>query len=262
MDTLTLVTTGDRWSAAGKGPAPGRGLFVKELELALLNGDAHLAVHSAKDLPADLPPGLAVVAVPTREDPRDVLVGVAGGLDALPPGARVGTGSPRRVAQLRAARPDVEVVPVRGNVGTRLGLIDKGTVDAVVLAAAGLNRLGVTRDDVVPLDPAVSTPAPGQGLLAIEAVAGSDAAAVLATLDDAAAHACLRAERRLLAALGGGCMQPVGALATARDGALELIAFAGSEDGLRAKRASARGSLDEPEDVADVAAAQLQEVRR
>lgn len=262
MDTLTLVTTGDRWSAAGGGAAPGKGLFVKELEHALLNGDAHLAVHSAKDLPADLPEGLAVVAVPPREDPRDVLVGVAGGLEALPPGARVGTGSPRREAQLRAARPDLEIVAVRGNVGTRLGLIDDGRVDAVVLAAAGLNRLGVVRDDAVPLDPAVSTPAPGQGLLAIEAVAGSDAAAALVALDDPAAHACLRAERRLLAALGGGCMQPVGALATARDGALDLIAFAGSEDGSRAERAAARGSLDHPEDVADLAAVQLQEVRR
>ncbi len=151
---------------------------------------------------------------------------------------------------------------MRGNVGTRLALVDEGRVDAVVLAAAGLNRLGVARADAVPLDPEVSTPAPGQGLLAIEAVAGSEAAAALSVLDDVAAHACLRAERRLLAALGGGCMQPVGALATARDGALDLIAFAGSEDGLRAERTTAGGSIDHPEEVADVAAARLQEVRR
>lgn len=257
-----MVTTGDRWSASGaEGPAPTRGLFVKELEQALLDGRADLAVHSAKDLPADLPDGLAVLAVPPREDPRDVLVGHAGGLAGLPTGAMVGTGSPRREAQLRAARPDLGIVPVRGNVGTRLNLLESGELDALVLAAAGLNRLGIARDDIAPLDPGMSTPAPGQGLLAIEGVAGSRAAAALEGLDDPAAHVCLRAERRLLAALGGGCMQPVGALATADGEELTIVAFAGSEDGLSAQRVLESGGIDEPEGVADRAAARLQEVR-
>ncbi len=261
METLELVTTGDRWSAAGGGPAPTRGLFVKELEQALLDGRADLAVHSAKDLPADLPEGLGVVAAPTREDPRDVLVGARGGLDALPEGARVGTGSPRRTAQLLAARPDLQVVPVRGNVGTRLSRIGD-EVDALVLAAAGLSRLGITREDVSPFDPEVCTPAPGQGLLAIETRLEGDAARACAALDDPVAHACLRAERRLLAALGGGCMAPVGGLATpGAPGELDLLAFAGSEDGSVAARARARGPIEEPEALADLVARQLAEVR-
>lgn len=259
---LELVTTGDRWSAAGGGPAPDRGLFVKELEQALLDGRAGLAVHSAKDLPADLPAGLGVVAVPGREDPRDVLVGDAGGLAALARGARVGTGSPRRAAQLLAARPDLDVVPVRGNVGTRLRRLDDGELDALVLAAAGLNRLGIARTDITPLETAVCTPAPGQGLLAIEARTDGDAALACAALDDAVAHACLRAERRLLAALGGGCMAPVGALAApAGEGELLLAAFAGSEDGSAAARADDRGPIGDPEALADRVARRLAEVR-
>lgn len=234
---------------------------MKELEQALLDGRADLAVHSAKDLPADLPPGLAVVASPAREDPRDVLVGVRGGLDALPAGARVGTGSPRRAAQLLAARPDLTIVPVRGNVGTRLERIGDG-VDALVLAAAGLRRLGIAREDITPLDPDVCTPAPGQGLLALETRADGAAAEAVAALDDPAARACLRAERRLLAALGGGCMAPVGALAVpAGPGTLELVAFAGSEDGTRATRARATGPDDAPEALADRVAEQFAEVR-
>jgi hydroxymethylbilane synthase len=257
-----VVTTGDRWSASGAaGPVPTRGLFVKELEQALLDGRADLAVHSAKDLPADLPDGLAVLAVPAREDPRDVLVGHAAGLAGLPAGAIVGTGSPRREAQLRAARPDIEVVPVRGNVGTRLRLLESGELHALVLAAAGLNRLGVSRDDITALDPEVSTPAPGQGLLAIEGVAGSGAASALEALDDVAAHVCLRAERRLLAALGGGCLQPVGALASIDGDELTMVAFAGSEDGLSAQRTHVSGGVHDPEGLADRAAERLQEVR-
>jgi hydroxymethylbilane synthase len=263
VELLEVVTTGDRWSAsaAPEAPAPARGLFVKELEQALLDGRAHIAVHSAKDLPAGLPPGLGVVAVPAREDPRDVLVGCRAGLDGLREGARVGTGSPRRAAQLALARPDVAVVPVRGNVGTRLALLGRG-VDALMLAAAGLNRLGIERDDVVHLTPEVSTPAPGQGLLAIEGVMGSPAAAALRSLDDAHAHSCLRAERRLLAALGGGCMQPVGALARADGpGSLTLTAFAGSEDGARSSRARRTGDIADPETLGDRVAAALAMVR-
>jgi hydroxymethylbilane synthase len=235
---------------------------VKELEEALLDGRAHLAVHSAKDLPGELPPGLAVLAVPPREDPRDVLVGAPGGVDALPGGARVGTGSPRRAAQLRAARADLEVVPIRGNVGTRLDKLARGDVDALVLAAAGLRRLGLWPEGTVALDVELSTPAPGQGLLAIE---GRDddpeTAAAVAALDDALAHACLRAERALLAALGGGCMHPVGALCE-RDGpGLRLTAFAGSEDGARAEWAVLSGDLADPDRLGRGVAAALLAVR-
>src|SRR5690606_30252692 len=153
------------------------------------------------------------VAVPTREDPRDVLIGAPGGLAALPTGARVGTGSPRRAAQLLAARPDLTVAPIRGNVGTRLDKLARGETDALVLAAAGLRRLGLAPAGAVPLPVDVCTPAPGQGLLAVEGRRDDPAsAAAAAALDDPASHVCLRAERALLTALGGGCMRPVGAL--------------------------------------------------
>ncbi|MEQ9336372.1 MAG: hydroxymethylbilane synthase [Miltoncostaeaceae bacterium] len=264
VSTLEITTTGDRWSAEDGGEPPTRGLFVKELELALLDGRAHLAVHSAKDLPADLPDGLAVVAVPARDDPRDVLVGSPEGLAGLPAGATVGTGSPRRAAQLRAARHHVDLVPIRGNVGTRLDKLDDVGLDALVLAAAGLNRLGIRRGDVVPLEPVVCTPAPGQGLLAIEALAGSAAAAALADLDDRHAHTCLLAERRLLSALGGGCMQPIGALAVAApaDGLLQLTAFAGSADGQRHRRTTLAGPAGDPCGLADRVADEIREVRQ
>ena len=243
-EELPVVTTGDRLSAEGREP-DGKGVFVKELERALLDGAADLAVHSAKDLPVELPAGLAVVAVPDREDPRDVLVG-APGLNDLASGARVGTGSPRRAAQLLAARGDLEIAPMRGNVDTRLRKLDRGEVDALVLAAAGLSRLGVDRPDVAPLPVVVCVPAPGQGLLAIEARAGSAAAAAAAALDAADAHACLLAERAVLEALGGGCRSPVGALARARGDVLHLTAFREDEGGGDRRSAAASGPIGEP----------------
>lgn len=257
-----MTTTGDRWSASGTGPAPDKGLFVKELEGALLDGRAHLAVHSAKDLPGELPDGLGVLAVPPREDPRDVLVGPAGGLGALPPGARVATGSPRRAAQILAARPDLVIVPIRGNVGTRLDKLARGDADALVLAAAGLRRLGLDPAGTTPLAVEVSTPAPGQGLLALEGRLGDAAAAAAATLDDPVAHACLRAERALLAALGGGCLEPIGALCEPAGGGLRMTAFAGSADGARAERVVVAGELAAPEPMAARAAAALGVARR
>jgi hydroxymethylbilane synthase len=262
-ELLGLTTTGDRWSASGTGPAPDKGLFVKELEEALRDGRAHLAVHSAKDLPGELPAGLAVLAVPAREDPRDVLVGPAGGLDALPAGARVATGSPRRAAQVLAARPDLVIVPIRGNVGTRLDKLARGDADALVLAAAGLRRLGLTPAGLTPLPVTVSTPAPGQGLLAIEGRVGEPvAAAAAAVLDDPAAHACLRAERAVLAALGGGCLEPIGALCEARGDDLRITAFAGSADGARGERVVVEGPRDDPEALGAAAGGRLAGVRR
>ena len=226
---LEMITTGDRWSLAGAPDAPGadvKGMFVKELEEALLDGRADIAVHSAKDLPGELPTGLAVLATPPRENPGDVLVGEPGGLAALAPGARVGTTSPRRRAQVLAVRPDLEVVEVRGNVDTRLAKLDAGEVDAIVLAAAGLARLGIARPDAVALPLDACLPAAGQGIVAIEGRA--DDAAVrdaCAVLDDPASRACLAAERAFLARLGGGCSVPAGALCTHNGESLRMRAW-------------------------------------
>lgn len=252
------MTTGDRWSAAG-GIAATRGLFVKEIEEALLDGRADLAVHSAKDLPGELPPGLAILAVPEREDPRDVLVGPPDGLEGLLPGARVGTGSPRRAAQIRLARRDITCVEIRGNVGTRLDKLARGEgVDALMLAAAGLSRLGLEPAGVTPLDVTVCVPAPGQGALAIEGRAGRvDLADVVAFLDDPATAGCVRAERALLAALGGGCLEPVGALGTLEDGVLRLTGFAASEDGGAHARGEVVGAASDAERLGHELAATL-----
>ncbi len=218
---LEMTTTGDRWSLAGAPQQPGtdvKCMFVKELEEALLDGRADIAVHSAKDLPGELPSGLAVLATPVREDPSDVLVGSPGGLDALPAGAVVGTTSPRRRAQVLAARPDLQVAEVRGNVDTRLAKLDAGDVDALVLAAAGLARLGISRPDAVPLTGERFLPAAGQGIVAVEGRADDEPLReALAPLDDPASRACLAAERAFLARLGGGCSVPAGALCI-RDG--------------------------------------------
>jgi hydroxymethylbilane synthase len=261
-EALELVTTGDRWSASGGDPAPDRGLFVKELEEALLDGRAHLAVHSAKDLPADLPDGLGVVAVPPREDARDVLVGVPGGIDHLPRGARVGTGSPRRAAQLLDARPDAVVLPVRGNVGTRIEKLAAGRYDALVLAAAGLRRLGLEPPGTSPLPVDLSTPAPGQGLLAVEArLDGEAARAAAEALDDPVANACLQAERALLEGLGGGCMRPVGAYCEPTAGGLRLIAFAAPEAAPGGDRVVLEGEIGEAAALGRRAAAELAGVR-
>ena len=241
---------------------PDKGLFVKELEEALLDGRAHLAVHSAKDLPSPLPAGLALLAVPPREDPRDVVVGPFGGLGGLPAGAAVATGSARRAAQILAARPDLDVVPIRGNVGTRLEKLAAGHADAIILAAAGLRRLGLEPEGASPLPVEVSTPAPGQGLLAVQGRDDDPAlAAAVASLDDSTAHACLRAERALLVGLGGGCLQPVGGYCEAAGSGLRLTAFAQSEDGSRSDRVVREGSLSDPEGLGAAAAAALAGVR-
>jgi hydroxymethylbilane synthase len=248
VELLPLVTTGDRRSRApgSASAADVTGLFVKELEEALLAGDADLAVHSAKDLPTDLPPGLAVLAVPERADPRDVLV-APGGLEDLPPGSRIGTGSPRRREQLREVRPDLIAVDVRGNVDTRLAKLRRGEVDGLVLAAAGLARLGIDAGPTEPLDPAAFVPAPGQGCLALEGCLGrDDLAEAAAAVDDPAAHAALRAERAFLAGLGGGCLTPVGALGEARGGELRLLGYLAPPGG-RARRGSVAGAAADAE---------------
>lgn len=213
------------------GPVDDKSRWVSELERALLARDIDLAVHSAKDVPAELAGGLSLVAIPAREDPRDAICG-APSLGALAAGARVGTSSLRRAAQIRAARSDVEVVEVRGNVDTRLGKLARGEYDALVLAVAGLHRLG--RGDVVDgvLDELV--PAAGQGALALEARDGEFSVdGVAGGLVDADATACVLAERELTRALGASCNTPVGAYArvVGTGGELELTAWVGRADG-------------------------------
>jgi len=221
-EIVTITTAGDRTP-----PPEDKSRWVSELERALLEGRIDLAVHSAKDVPAELAEGLELVAIPERADPRDGICG-APSLAALAPGARVGTSSLRRAAQIRALREDVEVLPVRGNVDTRLRRLAEGRFDALVLAVAGLERLGYRPDAV--LDELV--PAAGQGALALQARVGAGLDAVLEALRDPEATACVGAERELTRALGASCNTSVAAHARAlEDGRLELTAWVGRADG-------------------------------
>lgn len=213
---VVIRTTGDEGSSRPTGSDAGKGLFTKELEDALLDGRIDAAVHSLKDMGAVLPDGLELAAFPERGDPRDALVTVAGApLEALPPGARVGTSSLRRIAALRAHRADLEVVPLRGNVPTRVGRVERGEMDGAVLALAGLRRLTLAAN-AVPLDPSEFVPAPGQGALAIQIRrADPGTRAVIAPLDDAAVRVAVLAERAAMAELEGGCRVPLGAVCLA-----------------------------------------------
>jgi hydroxymethylbilane synthase len=232
-----ITTSGDRTT----GPLTGDGAFVKEIQRALAAGEIDLAVHSLKDLPTDPVEGLVVAAVPERADPHDALVGAR--LGDLQPGTRVGTGSPRRSAQLLHARPGIVVVPIRGNVPTRVEAARSGSLDAVVLAAAGLGRLGMQADDILP--EGVMLPAPGQGALALETRAGDDELrARLVPLHHGPSAAAVTAERATLRELGGGCLLPVGALALPQpDGSIVLTACATSADGAEQVRAFGRASF-------------------
>ena len=250
-ELVVIKTTGDRLATRDLSTIGGKRLFVKEIEEALLNGSIDLAAHSAKDLPADLPPGLAIGAALPREDPRDAVVLPRGGAAGGPPLAtlrgtpRVGTGSVRRVAQLARAVPRARFLSIRGNVGTRLRKLDDGECDALVLAAAGLVRLGLGERVSARLATDECLPAPGQGIVAIEARESDQAAAaVLACIDDGAARAALRAERALVQALGGDCRVPIGALAVTDSGGLTLDAVVASVDGRQLLRRQARGSED------------------
>lgn len=211
----------------------GAGVFVSALRATVEAGDADVAVHSLKDLPTAPAPMLRLAAVPLREDPSDVLVCAApwSSLAELPRGARVGTGSPRRVAQLGALRPDLTIVAVRGNVDTRIAKVRSGELDAVVLARAGLVRLGRLADVSYAFAPGEMLPAPGQGALAIECRAADTDLAdqISAALDDPVSRACVEAERAVLAGLEAGCSAPVGALARVVDGSLTLEAVVGSD---------------------------------
>ena len=244
---LPLKTTGDRLQDVSLAALGGKGLFVKEIEEALLDGRADLAVHSAKDLPAATPPGLELVAFPERGDPRDALVGRERGatLDGLSRGARVGTGSVRRIAELKAHRSDLELVPLRGNVPTRLRKLEDEGLDAVILACAGLERLGLADRIDERLAPEAMLPAVAQGILAIEGRAGDAIARDAAALGHAATTAQAAAERAVLVRLEADCNVPLGAYAEASAAGLRLRALLAATEGNRMARAEAEGSADE-----------------
>jgi len=257
VELVGLSTTGDV-SRAELTQIGGTGVFVSTLRERLLDGSVDFAVHSLKDLPTWTESGLVLAAVPPRDDPRDALAARNGDkLADLPPGARIGTGSPRRAAQLLMIRPDLRPVPIRGNAGTRLGRVTSGEVDAVVLAYAGLARIG--RLDVVSqvFEPEEMMPAPGQGALAVECLASrADLAELLGQIDDQASRAATDAERSLLAALQAGCTAPVGAYAAGTD-ALRLDAIVAAADGGEALRASAAGPVSEAGRIGRQVAAEL-----
>jgi hydroxymethylbilane synthase len=241
VEIVPMRTEGDRLAEARLAVVGGKGLFVREIEEALLRGDIDLAVHSLKDLPAETPAGLTLAAFPPREDARDVLVARhAVTVRTLAPGARVGTSSPRRRALLLSVRPDLCVEPIRGNVDTRLGKLGGGEWDAVVLAAAGLHRLGLAPEHREALDPAVFVPAVGQGIIAVQARADdATTLAALARVDDGPTRACARAERAYLARLGASCNTPMAAHARRDGAALRMAAVVASEDGRHVLRAEA-----------------------
>ena len=239
-----IQTTGDKFQTGPLKEIGNKGLFTKEIEEALLDGRVDLAVHSLKDMPTALPDGLQITATPEREDPRDVIIG--GRLNELAAGARIGTGSLRRMAQLSAARPEIAVQPIRGNVDTRLRKLDEGQFEAIVLAAAGLNRLGWSHRIAEHLPVEIMCPAVGQGSLAIETRAdGGRAMQACLRLNDAATHACITAERAVLSELGGGCQVPVGAHATISDGRMHVRGIVISPDGSTIVRREAEGKPSE-----------------
>ena len=257
VELVDISTEGDRSSAA-IAQLGGTGVFVTALREALLAGEVDLAVHSYKDLPTAPAAGLVLAAVPPREDPRDALVARDGlTLGELPPGSTVGTGAPRRVAQLRALGLGLDVVPIRGNVDTRLGRVRSdagGDLDAVVLARAGLARLGLLDRITETLDPLQVLPAPAQGALAVECRDDDDVTrALLATLDDAGTRACVAAERATLAALQAGCSAPVAAFAEVAEGEegpeLYLRASVTALDGSDGVRGSLTGPLGRAADL-------------
>ena len=254
-----IKTSGDKLQTAALAASGTKGLFIKEIEEALLAGQVDLAVHSMKDLPTDLPEGLGVGAVPEREDPHDALVSKSGlGIKELPQGARVGTSSLRRQSQLLAMRSDLQVVPMRGNVDTRLRKLDRGDCDALVLAGAGLKRLGFASHITSWFPEDEICPAVGQGALAIEiSLQNSDVRDAVAPLDHSATHQAVRAERAMLAALGGGGQLPIAAYAKHGSGKLHLMGVVASPEGTRVIRASASGKPDDPESLGKRVAEEL-----
>jgi hydroxymethylbilane synthase len=249
VEIRVIKTTGDRLANIPLTQSGTKGLFIKEIEEALAKGIVDLAVHSLKDLPTEQPPGLTVAAVPQREDARDVLVSREGaGLATLPAGSKVGTSSLRRQSQLRALRSDVEVVPVRGNLDTRLRKLDGAEYDALVVAAAGIHRLGFGQRVAEYFALETMCPAVGQGAIAIE-VRSSDERTQRAVrpLDHRMTHQAIRAERAALRQLGGGCQVPIAIHGWCEDERLRLLGVVAAMDGSRIVRASDSGPAEEPE---------------
>lgn len=251
IEPKEIRTEGDRRAHDSLLRIGGQGVFVKEIEAALLRGEIDFAVHSLKDMPAELAAGCVIAAVPERGDPRDALVSRdSAPLAELPAGARVGTGSARRAVQLRALRPDVEPMDIRGNVDTRIRKVDEGEVDAVVLAAAGLERLGLLGRAAQVFAPDVMLPAVGQGALAVEARADdTDLLELLSAIDHRESRLACETERSFLGRLGGGCRLPFGALAAVEGDTVRARAFISDADGARLLRAEVGGPAAEPQAV-------------
>ena len=250
FDITTLSTAGDRDRRSSLASL-GRGAFVKEIEVALLEARIDMAVHSAKDVPSELPDGLTLAGTVPRQDPRDVLVNRWSlPLDDLPEGARIGTSSPRRTAQITARRPDIEMLPIRGNVGTRLEKASGPDYDGVVLAAAGLARLGRLDEVSEYLPVELCTPDVGQGTLAVEVREDDrELIAMLAQIDHAPTSKALRAERSFLASLGGGCTAPIAAYARVEGDRLSIISMAATPDGSHIYRRDGEWSAEHPEEA-------------
>ena len=259
VSILGLTTRGDEILDRTLSKVGGKGLFVKELELALLDGSADLAVHSMKDVPADLAPEFALPVIMRREDPRDAFVSSRfGSFAELPPGSVVGTSSLRREAQIRKLHPHLVIQPLRGNLDTRLAKLDRGEYAAIVLAAAGLKRLGLSERIRAILPSAISLPAAGQGALGIETVAGrADIAAWLAPLNDDDTAACVTAERAVSRALGGSCTVPLAAFGVIESGLIVLRARVGEPDGSVMLETQVQGSAGDATALGERAAMEL-----
>lgn len=248
IEKVIIKTKGDKILDVPLAKIGGKGLFVKEIEEALLRKEIDFAVHSMKDVPSELPEGLGIVAIPEREDPRDVFVGrELKSLSELPEGAKVGTSSLRRQAQLKRLRPDLEILPLRGNVDTRLRKLSEGQYEAIILAEAGLKRLGLDVERE-PLSPEIMLPAVGQGVLAIEAREEDvETREILASLHHPKTALCAQAERAFLKRLQGGCQVPLAAHATLTDGLLVIEGFIADTEGRRFYRERLEGSPEEGE---------------
>ena len=249
VEIIGIKTQADRFLDASLPSLGGKGVFVKELEQALLEGSADLAVHSMKDVTIDLPEPLALPVIMQREDVRDVMISNQyREFAALPPRARIGTSSLRRRCQIKAIRPDLEILDIRGNVGTRLGKLDAGHYDALILAAAGVKRLGLAERISEFLDTALLLPAIGQGALGLETRAGDSAVQeIIAPLNDMTTHTCLRAERSLSRTLYGGCHVPVAGHAVINGNNIHINALVGRLDGSEIIRSSISGGVEQGE---------------
>jgi len=259
VELVTFTTQGDKILDTPLAKIGGKGLFVKELERAMLDGDADIAVHSMKDVPVDLPTGLYLPVIMQREDPRDAFVSNDyKDFNDLPQGARLGTSSLRRQCQLKEARPDLEILDLRGNVNTRLAKLDAGDYDAIILACAGLKRLGFDDRIRASMSPEVSLPAIGQGAIGIEC-RNDDANTnnLIAVLDDAETHICVDAERAMNARLGGGCQVPIAGFAELKDEQLQLRGLVGRVDGSEILRSAIFG---QPSEAASMGTALAEEL--